>query len=112
MPKISFASTMIVEDHLKKMLSANSIKPFKPADNKLLPKMKHSPFGDFPPDYMAGTKKLTAAKSTHEIGGETGIHELSISAKGIRKQNNIYLISLYSHSQEGRGYRWTHCQPP
>ncbi len=33
MPKISFASTMIVEDHLKKMLSANSNKPFKAADN-------------------------------------------------------------------------------
>jgi hypothetical protein len=65
MPKISFASTMIVEDHLKKMLSSNSTKPFKAADNKLLPKMKHSPFGDFPENYMVGTKKLTATHSAH-----------------------------------------------
>ena len=97
MPKISFASTMIVEDHLKKMLSANSNKPFKPAENKLLPKMKHSPFGDFPPDYMTGTKKLTAAQSSQQIGGDTGLHELSISAKGIRKSFLVVLISLFSH---------------
>jgi hypothetical protein len=56
---------MIVEDHLKKMLSSNSTKPFKAADNKLLPKMKHSPFGDFPENYMVGTKKLTATHSAH-----------------------------------------------
>lgn len=88
MPKISFASTMIVEDHLKKMLSQNSQKPFKPSDNKLLPKMKHSPFGDFPADYMA-SKKLTANASAQNIGGDLGIHELSVSAKGIGKNEII-----------------------
>ena len=87
MPKISFASTMIVEDHLKKMLSANSNKPFKAADNKLLPKMKHSPFGDFPQDFMVGTKKLTANLSTQNIGGDLGVQELSVAAKGISKLN-------------------------
>jgi hypothetical protein len=85
MPKISFASTMIVEDHLKKMLSASSVRPFKAADNKLLPKMKHSPFGDFPADYMLATKKLTANTSTQNIGGDLGIQELSVAAKGISK---------------------------
>lgn len=87
MPKISYASTMIVEDHLKKMLTAPTNKPFKPSDNKLLPKMKHSPFGDFPPEYLT-TKKLTAAQPsqpTVQIGGDTGMHELSIAAKGISK---------------------------
>ena len=29
MPKISYASTMIVEDHLKKLLTSNTAKPFK-----------------------------------------------------------------------------------
>ena len=101
MPKISFASTMIVEDHLKKMLSSNSQKPFKAADNKLLPKMKHSPFGDFPADYMAATKKLTAAQSSQQIGGDTGLHELSIAAKGIRKCYHSLLISDFSHCKEG-----------
>jgi Mn2+/Fe2+ NRAMP family transporter len=38
MPKISYASTMIVEDHLKKLLTSTSNKPFKVADNKLLPR--------------------------------------------------------------------------
>jgi hypothetical protein len=110
MPKISFASTMIVEDHLKKMLSANSEKPFKAADNKLLPKMKHSPFGDFPADYMAATKKLTAVNSAQKIGGDTNLHELSIAAKGIRKLS-FKLILNNSNRKEGRGSRWPHCQP-
>lgn len=38
MPKISYASTMIVEDHLKKLLASTTNKPFKVSDNKLLPK--------------------------------------------------------------------------
>jgi len=38
MPKINFASSMIVEDHLKKCLAKTSNKPFKVSNNKLLPK--------------------------------------------------------------------------
>lgn len=38
MPKINFASSMIVEDHLKKCLAKTTNKPFKVANNKLLPK--------------------------------------------------------------------------
>lgn len=86
MPKISYASTMIVEDHLKKLLTSNTSKPFKPSDNKLLPKMKHSPFGDFPETHL--NKKLTAVPpqtTTQTIGGDLGVAELSIAAKGIRK---------------------------
>lgn len=52
MPKISYASTMIVEDHLKKMLSSTTNKPFKVSDNKLLPRAQHSPFGDFPKEFI------------------------------------------------------------
>ena len=51
-PKISFASTMITEDHLKKCLAKTTNKPFKVSDNKLLPRAQHSPFGDFPKDYL------------------------------------------------------------
>ena len=85
MPKISYASTMIVEDHLKKLLTSTTNKPFKASDNKLLPKMKHSPFGDFPPEFLT-TKKLTAnppQTTTATIGGDLGVHEMSIAAKGI-----------------------------
>jgi hypothetical protein len=78
-PKISYASTMIVEDHLKKMLAATSNKPFKVTDNKLLPKAQHSPFGDFPKDYMPPKKKM--ATEIEPIDK----HEQSIAAKGVRK---------------------------
>ena len=83
MPKISYASTMIVEDHLKKLLTSTTNKPFKASDNKLLPKMKHSPFGDFPAEYLT-TKKLTATPPS-AIGGDLGVHEMSVAAKGVSK---------------------------
>jgi hypothetical protein len=56
MPKINFASSMIVEDHLKRCLAKTTNKPFKVSNNKLLPRAQHSPFGDFPKDFMAGKK--------------------------------------------------------
>ena len=90
MPKISYASTMIVEDHLKKLLTSNTDHPFKCSNNKLLPRAQHSPFGDFPADYMKG-KKLTASASTGKIGGDTATHELSVAAKGIGKSLITFL---------------------
>ena len=50
--KINPASTMIVEDHLKKCLAKTSNKPYQPNKNKLLPRTQHSPFGDFPKESM------------------------------------------------------------
>ena len=52
MPKINFASSMLVEDHLKKVLAKTTGKPWKLTNNKLLPKSQHSPFGDFPKESM------------------------------------------------------------
>ena len=79
MPKISYASTMIVEDHLKKLLSSTSNKPFKVADNKLLPRAQHSPFGDFPKEYL--TKKGGKVTDIEPIDR----HEQSIAATGVCK---------------------------
>jgi hypothetical protein len=56
MPKINFASSMIVEDHLKKCLAKTTNKPFKVSNNKLLPRSQHSPFGDFPAEYIKPKK--------------------------------------------------------
>lgn len=56
MPKINFASSMIVEDHLKKALTKTDTKTWKFTQNKLLPRSQHSPFGDFPKDYMPRKK--------------------------------------------------------
>lgn len=38
MPKINFASSMIVEDHLKKVLTMTRGRAWKFTDNKLLPR--------------------------------------------------------------------------
>lgn len=79
MPKINFASTMIVEDHLKKVLAKTSTKPMKPTnDPKLLPRTKHSPFGDYPADYMKNMYKKPAVTGLPA----TGAHELSMAATG------------------------------
>ena len=81
MPKISYASTMIVEDHLKKLLASTSNKPFKASNNKLLPRAQHSPFGDFPNEFLP--KKQTTVTDFKPIDK----HEQSIAAKGVRKFN-------------------------
>lgn len=59
MPKINYASSMIVEDHLKKILTMTRGKAWKFTDNKMLPRSQHSPFGDFPADYMKNINKET-----------------------------------------------------
>ena len=55
------AGSMINEDHLKKILGKTG-KPWRLADNKLLPRCQHSPFGDFPSSHMpkAGDKVTPA----------------------------------------------------
>ena len=54
------ASSLIIEDHLKQVLSKTAEKAWKASDNKHLPRSLHSPFGDFPADYMKSMKKGTA----------------------------------------------------
>ena len=79
MPKINYASSMMIEDHLKRCLAKTSNKPFKVYDNKLLPKSQHSPFGDFPKDYMPSKKSAVTDLQP------TISHEQSIAATGIGK---------------------------
>ena len=52
LPKINYASSMIVEDHLKRMLSMTHGRFWTPYDNKLLPRAPHSVFGDFPKELL------------------------------------------------------------
>jgi hypothetical protein len=74
MQKSNHANQMMIEDHLKKCLAKTSNKPFKVSNNKLLPKSQHSPFGDFPPEYMPSKKNpVTEMESTLK-------HEQSIAA--------------------------------
>jgi len=74
--KLNFASTMVVEDHLKKCLAKTSHKPYNPMKNKLLPKSNQSPFGDFPAEYLP--KKKNPVTDIQPLDK----HEQSIAAQG------------------------------
>ena len=54
-PKVQYASQLIIEDHLKKVLGKTEGKAFKTSDNKFLPRPQDSAFGDFPKSFK--TKK-------------------------------------------------------
>lgn len=59
------ASNMIIEDHIKKVLTKTSAdkKLFIEAKNsKLVPRVNHSPFGDFPKDYAIKKRSLVRAE--------------------------------------------------
>jgi hypothetical protein len=66
MPKINFASSMIVEDHLKTILSKTQGKFWKAYDNKLLPRAPHSAFGDFPKELIPRNKENSPPKKVAE----------------------------------------------
>jgi hypothetical protein len=97
MPKISYASTMIVEDHLKKLLTSNTDKPFKCSNNKLLPRPHHSAFGDFPADKMPTKKPQKIDPPAIEK------HELSVTAKGVSKINSNLIFLATLKKGEGLG---------
>lgn len=59
MKTVNHASSMITEDHMKKVISSTSAQKWKFSNNKMLPKSQHSPFGDFPAEYMRNVNKST-----------------------------------------------------
>ena len=48
----NIASTLFLEDHLKGILSKTSNTHFKPWKMKEAPRNPHSPFGDFPKEFL------------------------------------------------------------
>jgi hypothetical protein len=46
----------IAQDHLKGILAKSSNEHYKPWRNNFAPKNPHSPFGDFPPEYIPKEK--------------------------------------------------------
>ena len=76
MPKINHGSSMIVEDHLKKVLTMTRGSSWKPAHNSLLPNSQHSCFGDFPNEYMK--KAAMGVEPVPKIDD----YEVSIAASG------------------------------
>lgn len=60
--KENIASCLIIEDHLKLMLSQTRNTVYKPWKNKFAPKYPHSCFGDFSKDLLCGFKKQIITK--------------------------------------------------
>lgn len=84
--KDNIATTLVLEDHLKNMLSKTSNMDYKPWKTKYAPKNPQSPFGNFPAEYLTCTK-ITSPKLQP-------IHEDSQAATTINK---------YSSKNQGTG---------
>lgn len=68
------------EDQLKGMLSKQSNEAYRPWKNTYAPKNPHSPFGDFPKEYLPKEK---VKETTHEP-----IHELTLSGSLAKHSRN------------------------
>lgn len=55
------AASMIIEDHMRKVLYKGKKKALEPKKDKNVPRMNHSAFGDFPKDFMPKTTALKKA---------------------------------------------------
>jgi hypothetical protein len=55
------AASMIIEDHMRKVLYKGKNKHLEPKKDKLVPRMNHSAFGDFPKDFLPKTTALKQA---------------------------------------------------
>ncbi|EGR28934.1 hypothetical protein IMG5_166540 [Ichthyophthirius multifiliis] len=95
--KDNIASQLIVEDHLKSMLAKSANAVYKPWKNNFAPKNPHSPFGDYPKEFMQ-IKKIAPKK-------HTPIHEDSQAAtvinkfQGLRQGTGGKTASLLPHKQ-------------
>jgi hypothetical protein len=56
------AASMIIEDHMKMVLYKGKKKAEDPKKNELIPRLKHSAFGDFPKTHY-GPKRVTLKKN-------------------------------------------------
>ena len=73
------ASSMVVEDHLKTIVSRTNNRPWKATNDKCLPRVQHSCFGDFPATHI-NKKPLVV-----EPMPATNTAEQSIAATGTGK---------------------------
>jgi hypothetical protein len=62
----NIASSLIVEDHLRGMLSKSQNVNYKPWKNQFAPANPHSPFGDFPKEHMNKSTKGQKLDQVHE----------------------------------------------
>lgn len=55
----NLATQIVSQDHLRNILSKSNNQVYKPWKNEFAPKNPHSPFGDFPPEFMPKQKIAT-----------------------------------------------------
>ena len=89
MPKINHGSSMIVEDHLKKVLTMTRGQSWKFTNNALIPRSQHSCFGNFPKDYLK--KPSDKVEPVPKIGEA----EVSIAAGGKGKLPSLQTLNFF-----------------
>ena len=102
MPKINHGSSMIVEDHLKKVLTMTRGASWKFTNNQLIPRSQHSCFGDFPAEYL---KKAGDKVEPVPVIEEA---EVSIASHGKGKSKNktsLFIPSVFRVPQNEAGPR-------
>ena len=75
----AFASSLIIEDHLKHVVTRVKPVAFKSSTNKLLPRAQHSAFGDFPKTHMP--QKACAVETPQPLAAA----EMSVANTKMRK---------------------------
>lgn len=60
------AANMIIEDHIKKVLYKGKKKPVDAKKSELVPRMKHSAFGDFPKTHIPANITLQAKRKREQ----------------------------------------------
>ena len=63
----NIAAKIIIEDHLKSILAKSENVNYKPWKNGHAPKNPHSPFGDFPREYITKIIKQEKRGPLYEI---------------------------------------------
>ena len=62
------AANLIIEDHIKKRVNRGTMVYKDPKKSTLVPRVNHSPFGDFPTDFLpAGAKPARASPAKPDV---------------------------------------------
>jgi hypothetical protein len=95
------SNTLLFEDHLKRCLNKTSGQNYKELRNKFAPKNKHSPFGDFPREFIPRKEETFELINidSHQVA-----NSVSAGQKNVRRE-----IWKIFQSRTSKTERRTHC---
>lgn len=96
--KENIASQCIIEDHLKNMLAKSENKNYKPWKNKFAPKNPHTPFGDYPKEYIP--KEKVPVKNLMPIHEDSQAATVVNKYEGVRTGSGGKTSTLLSSKQK------------